>query len=377
MKKVPIDEVEPGDVAATDIKIHSDRPDVQYRIRIDRGRALTREDLNRLSREGVGHLFLRDPALDDLDPFVHDEEVSAAEEELALELRDIRHDVQSGANRTLSVKRLRKALDKLIEAVRTTEALMGFTSLKAHDDYTAKHSIDVAKLSVHLLLSHRQTLRQKLREESGASRKYTNKYMTEDLGLGAILHDVGKWTIPPEILNKSSALNDREWEAVETHPTSGHDILEDQERDFRAPVKIPALQHHEKFGGGGYPNELSGQEIHLYGRITAIADVYSALTSARPYRLQKTPNRAREAMETMQSRETHFDPELFELFKEVIPPFPIGQQVILSNGHRGVVCELRSDPEQPIVRVLHEGNDRLDEPYETQANTEDGPTIVN
>ena len=128
---------------------------------------------------------------------------------------------------------------------------------------------------------------------------------------------------------------------------------------------------------GGYPRGLEGKNIHLYGRISSICDVYSALTSDRPYRVRKTPNRARQIMRSMQEDETHFDPELLEMFMDVFPPFPIGQQVVLSNGTRGVVSELGDEQEKPYVRVLYEGNDRLDEPYEIQVNTDHNPEIIN
>lgn len=377
MKKVPLEDVEPGDVAATDVRIYSHRPNVQYRIRINRGQALSRRHLNRLSRVGVGHLFIRDPALDDLDPFIVDENLEQAEQRLTRELSDLRNELQTGANMTVSVERLQNALDNLTDAVKESEALMAFTTLKSHNDYTAKHSVDVAELSVHLLLSNQAKLREKLRNESGASRSYTNKYMLEDLGLGTLLHDLGKWKLPREILEKPSSLDDREWEAVQTHPITGRDLLENQNRDFRAPVKTPAFQHHEQYGGGGYPEGLSGEEIHLYGRITALADVYSALTSSRPYRVQHTPSRAHQIMEQMQEEHQHFDPELFEMFKEAVPPYPVGQQVIMSNGSRGVVAEVPDRSDQPTVRILEEGDERLNEPYEITANTEDGPRIVN
>jgi len=377
MKKAPLEDVEPGDVTATDIRIYSQRPNVQYRIRIDRGQALTRRHLNRLSRVGVGHLFVRDPVLDDLDSYIVDRNVKEAEQRLTRELNDIRNDLRTGENPTISVERLKNALEKLTEAVKDTEALMAFTSLKSHDDYTMKHSVDVAELSIHFLLCNRLKLQEKLRDESGASRGYTKKYMLEDLGLGTLLHDLGKWKLPREILEKPSALDNQEWEAIRTHPLTGRDLLENQKREFRAPVKTPTIQHHEQFGGGGYPEGISGKEIHLYGRITALADVYSALTSTRPYRVQHTPSRSHQIMEQMQEEHQHFDPELLEMFREAVPPYPIGQQVILSSGARGVVAAVPEQAERPTVRVLQEGDERLNEAYEITANTEDGPQIVN
>lgn len=377
MLKLPLDEIEPGDVIATDVRVHSNDPDVQYRVRLDKGTAVTRKQIKRLSREGVGYLFVRDRDLEDLDPFIYDEDIEDVEEDLALQLQEIGRDIETGANLKLSVKKLRDSLNKLIETIMGTGAHLAFSTLKAHNDYTAKHSIDVTKFAIHLLLSYQAELRERLQDQSGASHEYTNKYMLEDLGLGCLLHDIGKWNIPPEVLTKSSQLDDREWEAMKRHPESGADLLEAQERDFRAPVKIPALQHHEEYGGGGYPRGLEGDNIHLYGRICTICDVYSALTSDRPYRVRKTPNRARQIMQSMQENETHFDPELLDMFMEAFPPFPIGQQVVLSNGTRGVVSELEADQSRPIVRVLYEGNERLEEPYEIKVNTASSPEIIN
>lgn len=377
MLKLPLDEIEPGDVVATDVRVHSDEPDVQYRIRLKKGTALTNKHINRLSREGVGYLFIRDKDLEDLDPFIHDEEIEEAEEDLTLQLQEIGRDIETGANLNISVRKLRESLHSLIDAIKNTDAILAFSTLKAHNDYTAKHSLDVTKFALHFLLTFQKEIRSKLEAETGASREYTNKYMEEDLGLGCLLHDLGKWIIPTEVLTKSSQLDDREWQAMRRHPESGGEMLKDQDRDLRAPVKIPAVQHHEKYGGGGYPEGLEGKEIHLYGRISSICDVYSALTSDRPYRVRKTPNRARQIMRSMQEEDTHFDPELLEMFMDAFPPFPIGQKVVLSNGTRGVVSELKEDQSQPVVRVLYEGNERLDEPYETQVNTESSPEIVN
>ncbi|MFB6347488.1 MAG: HD-GYP domain-containing protein [bacterium] len=377
MLKQPLEEIEPGDIIAADVRVHSDDPNVQYRIRLDKGTALTRKHINRLSREGIGYLFIRDRDLGDLDPFIYDEEIESAEESLALELKDIGRDIETGAGLNFSIRKLRDALDDLLNAIQDTDAMLAFSTLKSHSDYTAKHSIDVAKFCLYLVLSNQSELRKKLKEQSGASHEYTNKYMLEDIGLGALLHDLGKWIIPNEVLKKNGKLDDREWEAVKSHPESGADMLKNDKSELRAPVTIPALQHHEQYNGGGYPRGLAGDSIHLYGRVTAICDVYSALTSDRPYRVRKTPNRARQEMWSMQKGEEHFDPEILELFMKTFPPFPIGQQVILSNGARGVVSEVPDTPSEPIVRVLYEGNKRLDESYEIQANRDSNPEIIN
>ena len=126
------------------------------------------------------------------------------------------------------------------------------------------------------------------------------------------MHDIGKVAIPDSILNKPSKLDASEWEVMQTHVQKGYEMLKHSNRPLMVTAAIIALQHHEKYDGSGYPSGLKGESIHIYGRITALADVYDALMSERSYK------RAWEEPEVLKfildERGRHFDPVLVDLF---------------------------------------------------------------
>src|SRR5690606_1819289 len=104
----------------------------------------------------------------------------------------------------------------------------------------------------------------------------------EALGVGALLHDIGKIFIPPSILNKPSHLTDEEFEIVKAHTEYGYDLLRKQHQ-FPMVVAHCAYQHHERIDGSGYPRGLKNYEIHKFGKIIGVADVFDAMTSNRVY----------------------------------------------------------------------------------------------
>jgi putative two-component system response regulator len=126
------------------------------------------------------------------------------------------------------------------------------------------------------------------------------------------LHDIGKIGIPDNILLKPGKLTNEEMEVIRSHPIIGYNILKDRKSHYLKAAATIALTHHEKFDGSGYPNRLSGKNIPLWGRITAIADVFDVLTTRRSY---KAPWSCDDAMSHMaDNKNTHFDPELVDLF---------------------------------------------------------------
>lgn len=134
--------------------------------------------------------------------------------------------------------------------------------------------------------------------------------------MGALLHDVGKVAVPPEILNKPGPLDDAEWSVMREHPQRGVELLADVA--FPWDIRPMVLHHHERWGGGGYPHGLVGDEIPVAARILCVADVFDALTTTRSYRKAFT---ARVALEIMEGDAGHvFDPELFQLFREIVSP---------------------------------------------------------
>jgi putative two-component system response regulator len=139
-----------------------------------------------------------------------------------------------------------------------------------------------------------------------------NEETVETILYAAPMHDIGKIGIPDRILLKTGALDPDEWEIMKQHTTIGAKILEGSEAEFIKLANVVALTHHEKWDGSGYPQGLKGSKIPVAGRITAIADVFDALTSGRPY---KEPFSLEESLSIMkEGRGSHFDPEVVDAF---------------------------------------------------------------
>jgi len=133
----------------------------------------------------------------------------------------------------------------------------------------------------------------------------------ETIRLASPLHDIGKIGIPDAILNKQGKLTDAEWVIMKTHSMLGYDLLKSSPRKVLQAGALIARDHHEKWAGGGYPSNKSGEEIHLYGRITAIADVFDALGSERCYKPAWPLENVLELMREERGR--HFQPELVDI----------------------------------------------------------------
>lgn len=164
------------------------------------------------------------------------------------------------------------------------------------DEGTGNHIIRMAKYSRHIA------------EELGTF----SAQDCEDLEYAAPMHDIGKIGVPDGILLKPGKLNDYEWDIMQTHTTIGHAILSDSQSRYMQIGAVIALNHHERYDGKGYPNGLKGEEIPLIARIVAVADVFDALVSARPY---KKAWDTEEAIAYIQQQSgTHLDPDCVAAF---------------------------------------------------------------
>jgi len=134
----------------------------------------------------------------------------------------------------------------------------------------------------------------------------------ETIELAAPLHDIGKIGIPDQILLKPSRLEDAEWQVMRRHPVIGHEILKGSASKYVRMGALVALGHHEKYDGSGYPNGLVGDHVPLCARIVAVADVYDALTSVRPYKPAWPSEQAFDYLRSQSGR--HFDPRMVEAF---------------------------------------------------------------
>lgn len=143
--------------------------------------------------------------------------------------------------------------------------------------------------------------------------------LAEKIRLASPMHDIGKLAIPDSILNKPGKLTPEEFEIMKTHSTIGYEMLKNSKRDIIKMGSIIALQHHEKFNGTGYPAGLKGEDIHIYGRISAITDVFDALGSDRVYKKAWPLDKIIDLFK--EERGQHFDPNLVDLFLDNLNEF--------------------------------------------------------
>ena len=209
-------------------------------------------------------------------------------------MKDLFDDPRSGEN----IKEARNAVSAMIDSITgNKDTIHDLLSLRGFDYYTYTHSVNVGVLSIGLGVAIN-----------------LSKDDAEKLGVGALLHDIGKSSIPSEILNKQGRLDNREFLIIQSHVFEGERLL--KENTEIHCESIPAVvQHHEKINGRGYPLHLAEKEIALFGKITAIADCYDALTTTRPYRQALTPF---QALVTISKETGNYDAELLKIFIKML-----------------------------------------------------------
>ncbi|MCV6608960.1 MAG: HD domain-containing protein, partial [Campylobacterales bacterium] len=141
----------------------------------------------------------------------------------------------------------------------------------------------------------------------------------EKLKMASPMHDIGKVAIPDSILNKPGKHDEQEWKIMKTHSNLGYEMLKKSSQPIIQAAAIVAKEHHEKWDGSGYPKGLKEEEIHIYGRITAVADVFDALGSKRVYKDAWELDRILKLFEEEKGK--HFDPKLVEIFFENLDEF--------------------------------------------------------
>ena len=211
----------------------------------------------------------------------------------------------------------RSITDDLMKAIEDNEAIaVDISALKVSDEYTFKHSVDVATMSMIV------------------SRQYgLPDEQIYEIGISGLLHDIGKSKIPNEILNKAGKLTDEEFALIKQHSLLGYQILKDKPELSNA-IKLGVLQHHEKINGSGYPMGATEDKIHIFAKIIAVADIYDALVTERPYKKAFTP---RDAVEMIMAMTGELDLKVMQSFLESVILYPVGTNVDLSNGEKAKV----------------------------------------
>lgn len=323
-------------------------------VLLQSGVRVTSSYIERLKALGYDCVFVEDSRLDDVEFHVA---ITAQTREVAYKtIAKISGHIESGKESSLEVSNVRLSIQQMINDLLYSYDIIGnLTEIQGYDDYTFHHSVKTTIVALIL----------------GIGSGYSEQKLME-LGMGVLMHDVGKIKIQETILNKKTPLTQEEFAEIQMHTTYGFEILR-QNKDLSSTSAHVAFQHHEKWDGTGYPRGLKGSAIHEFGRLTAIADVYEALTSKRVYRNAIEPNEAYEYI--ISQSNVHFEPRILEIFKKNISVYPSGSGVVLSNGLRGnVVKQNPSFPNRPYVRMFYENDIPLDSPIDF--NLIDYPSIM-
>ncbi|MFJ8236813.1 HD-GYP domain-containing protein [Ureibacillus sp. NPDC094379] len=236
-------------------------------------------------------------------------------------------------------------VDDLLDSILNSEEILTvLTDAFLYDEYLYQHSFQVTLYSLAIA------------KELG--------YSSNDLrniGIGAMLHDVGKLLIPTSILLKPGRLTDEEYETMKHHTTYGFDILRNL-HTISLLVAHCAFQHHERIDGSGYPRGLVDYEIHPFAKVIAVADVFDAVTSNRVYREKMLPSQGICIIEAGSG--TLYDAKVVEALKRSVVHYPNGTIVMLSDERRGVVAKQNiADSSRPIIRIFEENQILLKATY--------------
>ena len=220
----------------------------------------------------------------------------------------------------------------------SANVLLNLSHIKTHDNYLFSHVVNVCVVA--LILGRELNL---------------NPNELRDLGVSALLHDVGMVQIAPQVYDKEAPLSTAEWSEIKQHPQYGYELLAFT-GNFPDAVMRGIIQHHERLDGSGYPKGLSGTAIDLFGRIIAVADVYDACISARKYRRQMTP---REALQNLLRMPLQFGKEVLKALVSSMAAYPIGSFVRLNTGEIAKVVGInRGEPFRPDIQILFDRSGR-------------------
>lgn len=235
--------------------------------------------------------------------------------------------------------------DLLKNILMNKEILTVLSDAFLYDNYIYQHSLQVAVYSIAI-----------------AKEMNYNAIEIRQIGIGALLHDVGKMMIPQEILNKPGRLTDEEYEIMKQHTNYGFDVLRNLHTISLLSAHC-AFQHHERLDGSGYPRGLLNFEIHPYAKIIAVADVFDAVTSNRVYRKKMLPSMGMEIIK--EGSGTLYDEKVVQAFRRCVTYYPNGTVLLLSDGRRGIVYKQnKENTERPWVRIFEENNEMLNATYE-------------
>lgn len=254
-------------------------------------------------------------------------------------------------NRTVSSSKVKGVVRSLVDNVISNRyAMLQLTGLKNYDEYTFFHSANVAILSLAL-----------------GSLVTTDYRFLSSLGVGALLHDIGKLSVDVDVLNKPGALTPEEWSLVRQHPLQGAEIVSLLPGVDKAAV-VTILEHHMRYDGSGYPHRTPPRKQHLASRIVAVADSYDAMTSRRSYSAARVQDEAMALL--VKSAGNSLDPVLVRLFIRLMGVYPPQSVVRLSGGEIAIVlAPSPEDPLRPLVRIIADASGEFIDPRDLDLTT--------
>ncbi len=317
MRFVKSEELELGTVIGRDIIITA-----QKTAMLKKGTVLNERYIDYLRNKGYLGAYVSDPISKDidieetLDQEIFREGVDAVMEEDIGDILGVSTDI--------------------VENILSKEKICtDLIDLRSYDDYTYHHSVNVAVYAVLV----------------GYKLGFTSEELISICQAG-LLHDIGKSKIPDEVLNKPDKLTDEEFEVMKHHAQLSYEMIEDS-YEISAAVKQAVLCHHENENGSGYPLGKEGKDLNLMAKIIHVVDVYDALTSKRPYKDPFEPLKAFEYIRSGIDRQ--YNKQVVMALIEVIPPYPVGMDVYLSDGTRAIVIDHSKNRIRPIVRKIDTG----------------------
>lgn len=350
MLRVPIHKIEPGMVLARPIPVPHD----SRRFLLQRDREVPMDLIPRLRELGVVEVWIRNRNLEFLEGVI-DEGLGEQQREVYQHVRRNFEAIMKDAAIELDLAHFQSSITGLFDFLKQSSCgNVLLQKLDAFDNYLMSHSTNVCYLALLVGMKlERYLIEQRIFKSARDAKDL------QCLGLGCLLHDVGKMRLPNEILNKPGRLTTDEMEVMKLHPVFGHEMVRGR---VPAAASQVVLNHHQRYVGGGYPMRIdnrtgellppiSGQQIPIFSRIATVCDVYDAATTARVYSAAKLPVHALYEMRT--ACQGYFDPVVEAAFHQVIPPFPMGQVVTLGSGIEAVVVDFNPrHPFRPKVQGL-------------------------
>ena len=303
---------------------------------LDKDVVLTNSFIQRIRKLQFAGLYIKDDLSEGIE--IHDVIPDVLRNKMSKEIRSLMANVvlKRSVNFHENMTAMLQLLESLVNEIMSSDAIVfNIIDIKQFDLYTYQHSVNVCVLSCII----------------GKAYEMTRKQLYK-LALGAIMHDIGKVFIDKDLLNKLGKLSPEEFEIIKTHSMLGYNFIR-QKCKLPHIIGVSILQHHERFNGCGYPYGKKSDEIILNAQIIAIADVFDAMTSERPYHGPLMPS---EAYEFISGSAGHsFSWELVNIFTRNIAPFPLGLHVQLSNGREGIVYQNYEDClMRPLVKLKPE-----------------------